>query len=207
MKWLIAVALDGATITYGEIKRRLESEASFSTVFATRIGLVAGELMGKIQKIEPAAPLINVLVVNQKDRQPSKGAGSFMANRFTNPQLAAEGYKKSHPAKWKSYFERAAAEVYAYSSEEWSDLYRRIFGSNLSSAEIEAQRKKRQEGNEDDFGSGNGKYGAGGESEFHRSLRLWIKANPTMVRRSFTEARSETEFCLDSGDRVDVVYH
>jgi len=45
MRWLIAVALDGATITYGDLKRRLETEENFSTVFATRIGLVAGELI------------------------------------------------------------------------------------------------------------------------------------------------------------------
>jgi hypothetical protein len=41
MRWLIASALDGTTMTYGEVKQPLESEASFSTVFATRIGHVA----------------------------------------------------------------------------------------------------------------------------------------------------------------------
>lgn len=207
MKWLVATALDGSTITYGDVKRRLEREASFSTIFATRIGLVAGALMEKIQKVEPDAPLLNVLVVNQGDRQPSKGAGIFMATRFANPRLKSESYKRRHPKSWQSYFERAAAEVYAYSAEQWSYLYTRVFGNNLSLDVIETERAKRQDGNEDDFGAGNGKYGAGGESEHHKALRLWVTANPQMLRPSFKGSRTETEFCLDSGDRIDAVYH
>lgn len=207
MKWLIAAALDGTTMTYGEIKQRLERQASFSTIFATRVGLVAGEMMNRIQLVEPDAPLLNVLVVNQRDRQPSKGAGSFMATRFQNPRLKSESYKQRHSESWKSYFERAAAEVYAYPPEKWSDLYRATFHSDLTATEIEAERTRRQDGNENDFGAGGWKYGAGGESEHHKSLRLWVTANPQMVGPAYSKARSETELCLDSGDRVDVVYH
>jgi hypothetical protein len=207
MRWLIATALDGATMTYGDLKDRLETEENFSTVFAIRIGFVAGVLMNRIQEVEPRAPLINVLVVNQGDRQPSKGAGSFMATRFNNPLLKSETYKQRNPARWKSYSERAAAEVYAYPPDGWSKLYRRVFGRSLTPGEIEMERKKRQDGNEHDFGVGKGKYGAGGEGEHHKSLRLWVTANPQKVRRSFAGARSETEFDLDSGDRVDAVYH
>ena len=207
MRWLIATALDGATMTYGDMKGRLEREANFSKVFTTRIGYVAGELMHKIQKIEPAAPLINVLVVNQEDRQPSKGAGWFMATRFQNPRLKSESYKQRNPTRWKSYFEQAAAEVYGYTPDQWSSLYQRVFGSNLTTDEMEADREKRQDGNEHDFGTGKDKYGAGGEGEYHKSLRLWVEATPEKVRRSFAGARSETEFDLDSGDRVDAVYH
>src|ERR1700689_1225103 len=87
LRWLIAAALDGTVMTYGDIKQKLEDEVGFSTIFATRIGFVAGSLMEAIQGRIPDAPLINVLVVNQIDRQPSKGAGSFMANRFGEPRL------------------------------------------------------------------------------------------------------------------------
>src|SRR5687767_2935440 len=82
MEWLIPVALDGDTVTYGAIRNRLESEAGFSKVFTTRIGFVAGALMERILSVDPNAPLINVLVVNQEDGLPSKGAGGFMARRF-----------------------------------------------------------------------------------------------------------------------------
>jgi hypothetical protein len=77
----------------------------------------------------------------------------------------------------------------------------------LIAGEIERERNKRQDGKENDFGVGKGKYGAGGEGGYHKSLRIWVTVNPHKVRRSFAGARSETEFDLDSGDRVDAVYH
>lgn len=207
MRWLIATALDHTTMTYGAVKRRLESEEGFSTIFATRIGLVAGELMNRIQSVEPNAPLINVLVVNQSDNLPSKGAGSFMATRFKNPRLNARNYKQLYPAKWRTHFQRAAAEVYAYSPEAWAGLYECVFGEQLPQQAIKSERDKRQAGNEDDFGAGAGKYGAGGEGEHHRALRLWVTDNPDKVGRGYARARTETEFSLDSGDRVDSVFH
>lgn len=207
MRWLIATALDGATMTYGAVKARLETEADFSTVFATRIGFVAGALMDRIQQVDADAPLINVLVVNQQDRMPSKGAGSFMARRFKNAKLGRAEYRQRHPEKWRDYFERAAAEVYATSAEEWAALYHKTFGTGFPQDRIVAERNKRHNGNEDDFGAGRRKYGSGGEGEFHKALRLWVTANPRKIRRSFEGARAETEFCLDSGDRVDAVFH
>lgn len=207
MRWLIATALNSSTMTYGALKRRLEREASFSTIFATRIGFVAGELMNAILRVEPEAPLINVLVVNQEDLQPSRGAGSYMARRFNNSQLGDASYKERYPARWKSYFKKAAGEIYAYSSEDWSLLYQRVFSRSFSIDEIQSQREALQQGNEDDFGAGPGKYGAGGEGEHHKALRLWVTANPHALDRSYAGARGETEFSLDSGDRVDAVYH
>lgn len=207
MRWLIATALDKTKMTYGDVKRRLEDEEGFSTIFATRIGLVAGELMNLIHSVDPKAPLINVLVVNQQDELPSKGAGSFMATRFKNPRLSIKNYKQLYPAKWRTYFDRAAAEVYAYSPEAWAELYEAVFEEKLPQEAIKAEREKRQEGNEDDFGTGAGKYGAGGEGVHHRALRLWVTNNPDKVGRGYPRARTETEYNLDSGDRVDSVFH
>lgn len=207
MRWLIATALDKTKMTYGDVKRRLENEEGFSTIFATRIGLVAGELMNLIHSVDPKAPLINVLVVNQHDELPSKGAGSFMATRFKNLRLGIKNYKQLYPAKWRTYFNRAAAEVYAYSPEEWAELYKAVFEKRLPQRTIEIEREKRQAGNEDDYGTGAGKYGAGGEGEHHRALRLWVTSNPDKIGRGYPRARTETEYNLDSGDRVDSVFH
>ncbi len=206
MRWLIATALDGGTMTYGEVKQKLEEEAGFSTIFATRIGHVAGELMYRIQQVVPDAPLINVLVVNQQDRQPSKGAGGFMANRFGIKKLAADDAKQKHPRVWKETFERAAAEVYKYGADEWSDLFQRVFNTPLSIEQIEQKRDERQQGTEQDGIPTGRNYGAGGESEHHRNLRLWVLNNPQLVRASFAHAETDTEVDLDSGDRIDVVY-
>jgi hypothetical protein len=206
MRWLIAAALDRSTLTYGEVKARLEREASFSTIFATRIGLVAGELMYKIQDVEPDAPLINVLVVSQQDGRPSKGAGGFMAQRFGVPKLAEDGAKKRYPGLWERNFSRAADEVYAYGAQEWADLYERVFGRPLTRDGIEQERDKRKQGKEKDGVQTGRRYGPGGEGPLHKALRLWVCDNPQALSRRFAGALAETEFDLDSGDRVDVVY-
>jgi hypothetical protein len=205
-RWLIATALDGSEITYGEVKHKLETEAGFSTIFATRIGFVAGSLMEKIRQRAPDAPLINVLVVNQTDRLPSKGAGGFMAARFGEERLAKADAKRKYPELWDSSFRRAAAEVYAYGAKGWSALYKKVFGAGLSAEQIDDAREDRKRGQEEDGIPTGRKYGPGGEGEFHRALRLWIKDNPKKVHASFAGAVSETEVDLDSGDRVDVVY-
>ena len=199
---LIATALDGGEMTYGEVKAKLEETAGFSTIFATRIGFVAGSLMHLIQDVVPDAPLINVLVVNQIDRQPSKGAGGFMARRFNEPRLAKDDAKVRHPNLWGKTFKRAAAEVYEYGPDEWAELYKTVFGQPLTKDRIEKQRDDRKRGTEKD----GIQYGRGGEGEHHRALRLWTMNNPQAIRKAFARAETETESDLDSGDRIDVVY-
>ncbi|MGO8450666.1 hypothetical protein ACC779_12215 [Rhizobium ruizarguesonis] len=206
MRFLIAVALDGSTMTYGELGAKLENEAGFSTIFRTRLGFVVGSLMGKIQKVEPTAPLINVLAVNQKDRQPSKGAGSFMARRFKEKRLDRDDAKKRFPSLWQQSFERAAGEVYKVSAGDWADLYRRVFGTSLDERAIENERDERKRGTEKDGIQTGRNYGGGGEGPYHKALRLWIKDNPALVDNAFALATTDTEVDLDSGDRIDVVY-
>ena len=206
MRWLIAVALDGSDITYGEVKRRLVAEAGFSSIFTTRIGFVAGALMGKIQAIEPKAPLINVLVVGQGDREPSEGAGSFMANRFGEKRLDHSQAKELHPRLWTQTFKRAAGEVYQVTADEWSNLFERVFNKSLDAESIDNLRKNRKKGAEEDGIPIGRNYGRGGEGPFHRELRLWVRDNPSLVHRTFTNVNADTEVDLDSGDRIDVVY-
>jgi hypothetical protein len=206
MRWLIPVALDSSTMTYGEVKRRLEVEENFSTIFSIRPGFAAGSLMEHLERIDPAAPLINVLVVDQKTRQPSEGAGSFMARRFAEPRLARDLAKQAYPVLWKECFDRAAGEVYEYTAEQWAELYRRAFGRQLTIERIQRGRSSRKIGTEKDGLPSGRRYGAGGEGPFHKSLRLWVKDNPQALRRAFAGVRAETEVDLESGDRVDAVY-
>jgi hypothetical protein len=206
MRWLIAVALDGSTMTYGELGEKLEDEAGFSTIFRTRIGFVVGTLMEQIQTIEPNAPLINVLAVNQKDRLPSRGAGPFMAARFGDKRLQQDHAKERFPTLWEREFQRAAGEVYKLSADQWAHLYRRVFGLDLDEQKIDKDRENRHKGTEKDGIPTGRDYGRGGEGPYHKALRLWTKANPGMVDKAFTNATTDTEVDLDSGDRIDVVY-
>lgn len=206
MRYLIAVALDGSVMTYGELGAKLEAQDGFSKIFTTRVGFVAGSLMDKIQSVELNAPLINVLVVNQKERVPSEGAGSFMAARFDENRLDGFDAKSKYPALWKRCFERAAGEVYLYSADEWSALYHRTFGETLSLGTIEKLREQRLEGTEKDGDPVSRGYEGGGEGPEHEALRLWVKDNPGSLDRNLAKATTETEVYLDSGDRVDVIY-
>ena len=207
-RWLIPFALDGDKMTYGQLKRRLEQEANFSTIFSAHLGHVAGALMDRIQVVEPKAPLINVLVVNQSDGQPSEGAGGYMAKRFNIKKLAEKDAKKNHPVLWKETFDRAAAEVYLYSEADWIALYKRVFGSRLSTIEIKKNRQRRKKGAEEDGLQYNTRRrGKGGEGPHHKALREWVTDYPSLVNKSFADARTDTEVDLLSGDRVDSVYY
>lgn len=203
MRWLIAAALDNSTVTYGEAKQRLETEVGFTTIFSTKMGRPAGALINRIHEVDPAAPLINVILVNQVDRLPSDGAGSFMARRFGQPSLAKLDARERHPERWRLAFERAAGEVYAYGEQRWSELFERVFGEPYASDAIQEERKTRKKGSEHDGVC----YGRSGEGPNHRALRLWVQANPQALHRSLAGVRSETEVDLDSGDRVDVVFY
>lgn len=56
------------------------------------------------------------------------------------------------------------------------------------------------------FKYGGGGFGGGGESPFHKALRLWVEANPELVLQSYATAETDTEVPLLSGDRVDNVF-
>lgn len=206
-KWLIAAALDGDTLPYGQIQHRIEKELGFSRIGrATRIGFVVGTLMNLIGEADPNAPLINVLVVGQNDRLPSSGAGGFMAERFGVEALAEESAKKRHPDLWKEYSIKAADEVHKANADYWREIYEKVFEQSLSDDEIKRERRRRKQGAENDgLPAGGRRHGKGGESKEHRALRLWTMENPDKVDSRFASAIAETEFDLLSGDRVDVM--
>lgn len=206
-KWLVAAALDGDTLPYGQIQHRIEAELGFSRIGrATRIGSVVGKLMHLIGEADPDAPLINVLVVGQNDRLPSSGAGGFMADYFGVQALAEEKAKERFPDLWKKYSIKAADEVHAADAAYWREIHKKVFGQPLSDDEIKRERDRRKQGAEEDgLPAGGRRYGKGGESEEHKALRLWTMKNPDKVDSRFAGAIAETEFDLLSGDRVDVM--
>lgn len=206
MRYLIATALDGSTITYGQLGAKLEEDVGFSRIFRTRIGFVVGSLMHRIHNVRSDAPLINVLAVNQQDRQPSKGAGSFMASRFGEGRLRHGDAKVRFPSLWEKSFRRAAGEVYKVAAAQWATLFEDVFHLPLNAMAIESDRQDRKAGTEKDGIPTGRNYGAGGEGPYHKSLRLWVRDNPQAIDDAFSDATTDTEVDLDSGDRIDVVY-
>lgn len=203
MRWLVAAALDNSFITYGEAKSRLEIEVGFERIArAGRAGRTAGAMIEKVLQIDPYAPLLNVLLVEQATELPSDGAGSFLADRYSEPLLRRDGAKSLYSKLWRRTFDKAAGEAYATSEADWQRLFEATYGEPFPADDIQKERDKRKSGSEED----GIKFGRNGEGPNHKALRLWVTANPGRVRREFAQASTETEVVLDSADRVDAVY-
>ena len=200
IRWLIAAANDRRTLTYSEIKRRLETECDFGTIFTVNIGKVAGAVIDKILEQDSSAPLLNVLVVGQDKREPGDGARPYLTKRFPRiRRLKKKDARARHPDLWTCTVNEAAKEVYAF--RHWERVYQDIYGSDYASDRSYVAAA--EEGSEKD-GLPRGR---GGEGINHKALRLWVKDNPEGVDRSFRSVRAETEVELLSGDRVDVVLY
>ena len=189
-RWLISAAKERKTLTYGEAKRRLETECGFGKIFPTRMGLVAGTAMDEILAHDPTAPLLNVLLVRADTRLPGDGVNGYLRERFLVENAGDIG---NSPEFRKRIVRKAAQYVYSYTG--WDDLYRQIFGNSLDSTTIETVEM-------DGI-----RYGRKGEGDNHKRLRLWVKNNPDKLKKEYRKVRAETEVELLSGDRVDVVYY
>ena len=136
MRWLIVAARKKTTLTYGEVKDRLERECRFTSMGASgarRIGPVVAESMqAEIHKQDRRFPLLNTLVVTKKDRLPGKGECIRRIFRDHFPDevwLKSENALSRHPAKWRKVVIRATREVHDY--RHWETLYEKIYGEKL----------------------------------------------------------------------------
>ena len=110
--YLLPRVAANARITYGDIADRLRADLSLKgKVFPVHVGHVVGTLMDQILDAESAAPLVNVLVVNQKTGEPGRGANHYLRDRFGTLRGRRELIAK------------AAREVYAYAG--WPRFYRK----------------------------------------------------------------------------------
>ena len=125
---------------------------------------------------------------------PDAGTGRRpIADYLGDESLKSRKFRSSHPDRWRLACDAAATDVYAF--EDWNSLYRRAFGERLPLP----PRPRR--GEKDGI-----RYRRKGEGPNHKALRLWVKDNPGAIRRAYAAFSAETEFVLDSADRVDVVY-
>lgn len=196
-QWLIHAAKRRSSITFGEAKRRLETETGFTAIGPDlRMGVSAGALMDRILIVRPNCPLLNILLVRQDDGMPGEGAGRYMAKYLSQPRLAQNGFRDKHPKRWRAACDRAARDVYAF--RDWDQVYREAFDQPLPAAPTHAKGTERD---------GTNHHVREGEGPKHKALRLWVKNHPHRVHRSYGSFRTDTEVILDSADRVDVVYY
>ena len=184
-------------MTYGEAKRRLETEIGFSAIGReTKMGVPAGALMYQILDVRPDCPLLNILLVRQDDGMPGVGAGEFMAEYLGKPTLAQKGFRAKHPKRWRTACDQVARDVYAFM--DWDQVYHEAFDQPLPATPTRAKGTERD---------GTKHHARRGEGPNHKALRLWVTNNPRRIRRKYAGFRTDTEVILESADRVDVVYY
>lgn len=189
-----------ATVTYGEIARMLPQQLGLidTKVFPPHIGAVAGTLMDRIQEHFPAAPLINLLIVNQDTGLPSSGCFSYLDGRWGTATGTAAAMPPEQRNRW---IRKLWQEVYAYG--EWRKVFRTLFGhapQSASAAGLEAF--KECDGKPGEWGGCQG-----GESVHHKRLKQYVLENPQRLgisQRSVMSKRTEQK--LLSGDSIDVFF-
>lgn len=196
--YLLPVIAANATITYGRIAELLQVDLRIQgKIFPIHVGGVVGGLMDRIHKIDPKAPLINVLAVNQQTGLPSIGVDNHLKNRFGVKE------KKMTPSLKSVLVDKAAREVYAF--QNWANVYRKVFrASPPSSDPVTIVSGKERDG----LPPSPVAKGRGGEaeSEEHKALKAYVLKHPALFGLRGKPNMADTELLLLSGDEVDVYF-
>ena len=180
-------------VTYDSLRRELEYQMNIDRIWPTHPGEVAGSLMDQILKIDPNAPLINVLITRGSGI-PGKGVGGYLAVRHRNPQLADWD---NVPRKMKlQLVDRERKKVFKY--KNWASLNQQLFGKGAlgklrKPSPRESDHKKSDRGGP-------------AESKEHKKLKSWVAADPSRIGLSQRYGPGVTEYPLMSGDKVDVMF-
>ena len=193
---LIDAAKRRSFITYGEAKQLLETEACFDTIFTPMVGFPAGVLNDRFLATRRDCPPLSIILVRQEDHLPGVGARDFMAKYLQCNELSNRDFKVNRLEEWRSACYRIATDIYSF--RDWEQVYRKAFEETLPTIPISHSTN----GKEKDGVN----YKRKGEGKNHKDLRLWVKCNPGKIHSTYALFDTETEFGLDSGDRVDVVY-
>ena len=146
------------------------------------LGCIGRTLNELAAEWEDHVPPIEALVVSQQTRLPSPGFDSF---------LTEQGETWTTKAERRALIEAHWARIYAY--PYWSEV--------LDELEVEptvdaaAQIIARA-----------GRIGGGGEGPDHLALKETVRTNPHLVGLAIGDGSGEAEYCLPSGDSVDVVF-
>ena len=193
---LIGAAKRRSFITYGEAKQFLETESGFDTIFTPRVGIPAGILNDSFSAARRNCPPLSIILVRQEDHLPGVGARDFMAKYLQCNELSNRDFKVNRLEEWRSACYRIATDIYSF--RDWEQVYRKAFEETLPTFPSSHPTN----GKEKDGVN----YKRKGEGKNHKDLRLWVKCNPGKLHSTYASFDTETEFELDSGDRVDVVY-
>jgi hypothetical protein len=153
--------------------------------------------MDRILEHDRSAPLINLLVVNQRTGEPSRGADYFLRKRF-RLQDGPIGAKRR-----RRLIEKAASTVYAY--PDWPSFYYKLFRSKppasdptglIAGTEVDGMPPA----------TASGRFGGQAESPDHKRLKQYVHDHPECVGAPKRPTQRKQELMLLSGDEVDVFF-
>ena len=146
------------------------------------LGCIGDALSELAKKQRSDIPHIQALVVNLQTHLPGPGFDEFLKQR---------GYKWKTPYERRAVIEEYWAKIYAY--PYWPEVLKEL---NVRPAPTELTQIIDKAGH----------FGGGGESPDHRALKKYVAKNPGMVGLAPDEKCGEEEYCLPSGDSIDVLF-
>lgn len=186
---------DEPFVTYGAIARLLEEKLHIPRVFPTHIGWVAGEMMDRIESIDPDAPLINALVTRPTGI-PGRGFGGYY-DRILKP-AGERGWKHLSDRRKLDVVAEIRGDVRAY--PDWDKVYRAIYGGDPP-RKPRPKKFTEKDGKPPETARAPG----AGESDEHRRLKEWAVQNPQALGLAHA-MKGTLEKGLLSGDRIDVLF-
>lgn len=146
------------------------------------LGCIGRTLNDLAEEWEDHVPPIEALVVNQQTRLPGPGFDGF---------LTEQGETWNNKAERRALIEAHWARIYAY------PYWREVLDELDVAPTVDAAS---------DIIARAGRTGGGGEGPDHLALKELVRTNPHLVGLAIGDGAGEAEYCLPSGDSVDVVF-
>lgn len=146
------------------------------------LGCIGDALNDLAAEWDDEIPHIQSIVVNQQTDAPGPGFDGF---------LTEQGYSWNNPRERKALFVEYRAKVSAY--PYWDEVLDALKLSPTATPLTPAIENA-------------GRGGGGGEGPDHLALKNYVRENPHLVGLKIGDPVGEVEYCLPSGDSVDVVF-
>jgi hypothetical protein len=180
---LVAQARARNTITYGQLARELNmpNHRNLNHV----LGAIGQEIKELGREWKEEIPALTCIVINKHDRQPQRGIEFHMS---------PEEFGRLSQTRQEEILRHLYRDIWDY--ERWDEV---LLHFSLEPV-IPAKSKRLQEiVKKAEYGR------AGGESEDHRRLKEYIRANPDVLRLP-KSLDGRTEHPFPSSDEIDVMF-
>lgn len=179
---LVRQAKAGQTIYYGDLAEELGMPNAKNLNYV--LGSIGQALIKLGEKQGKTIPPIQCLVVNRSTGLPGEGIKAF---------IEKEDYKSLSKMERRRIVKGQLRKIFHY--RKWDEVLKAFSLKPAPLGLSESLRKAAQGGR------------GGGESEHHKKLKEHVASHPEILGLpASTKTKSETEYLLPSGDKVDVLF-